>query len=240
MSDPPQTDPQPSITPIPLPSEGVGCVILFGGSFDPVTLAHTRMATEARRLAEPDAWLIFIPAARSPHKPDAPIPSDADRVEMLRLATKDIDRCTIWTDEIDRVRQARQDEPSYSINTIERARQVLGDHTRLRLLIGADQALNFHRWRDPQRILELAPPIVMPRNDLANSQALILALEQTSAWSDAELEQWGARLIDMPEIEASATHVRELLQQQAFESLQGIVHDRVLAHIRQRRIYTTP
>lgn len=234
MSESPPSDPQPGITPIALPGEGVGCVILFGGSFDPVTLAHVRMSCEARDVAEAGAWLVFVPAARSPHKAQGPIASDADRVEMLRLALAGLDRCAIWTDEIDR---ATAGEASYSIDTIERARTVLGEGVRFRLLIGSDQALSFHRWRESRRILEVATPMVMPRDGIARREDLVAAMRGVGAWSGEECERWGSWIVEMTEIDVSATRVRELLEAMNFDDLAGVVDERVIACIRDRNIY---
>ncbi len=236
MSESPPFDPHPAITPIALPGEGVDCVILFGGSFDPVTLAHVRMSCEARDVAEAGAWLVFVPAARSPHKAHGPIASDADRVEMLRLALADVDRCAIWTDEIDR---AKAGDASYSIDTIEHARTVLGEGVRLRLLIGADQALSFHRWRESRRILEVATPVVMPRDEMATHADLVAAMRRTGEWSGEECERWGSWVVEMEEMDVSATRVRELLGAGNFDDLAGVVDERVIACIRDRNCYAT-
>jgi nicotinic acid mononucleotide adenylyltransferase len=85
-----------------------------------------RLALAARDAIYPDdrhapAWLVFVPAARNPHKPTNPAATNAQRVEMLRLATADADRVAIWTDEIDR---AHETAPSFWADTIERARTI--------------------------------------------------------------------------------------------------------------------
>ena len=58
---------------------------IFGGSFDPVHLGHLILAETAREQLGLDG-LRFLPAARSPHKPDAAPTADAHRVAMLELA----------------------------------------------------------------------------------------------------------------------------------------------------------
>jgi len=42
---------------------------IFGGSFDPVHMGHLILAEQCREQARLDR-VLFIPAARPPHKPD--------------------------------------------------------------------------------------------------------------------------------------------------------------------------
>src|SRR5713101_6699269 len=58
---------------------------VFGGTFDPIHLAHLIIAEQCREQAQLDqVW--FVPAARPPHKLDRPVTPFAQRVEMLALA----------------------------------------------------------------------------------------------------------------------------------------------------------
>ena len=58
---------------------------VFGGTFDPVHLAHLILAEQCREQARLDqVW--FMPAARPPHKHEGELTPFAQRVEMLRLA----------------------------------------------------------------------------------------------------------------------------------------------------------
>jgi len=185
-------------------------VVLFGGTFDPPHRAHVELADLARRrVARTHAntpWLVFVPAARSPHKPNPPIASDRQRIAMVRLATADLPRCTIWTDEIDR---ARAGEPSYWADTIARAREAVGPVVPLWFLVGSDQAVRFHRWRQPRRILELADPLVLPREPITAADALRQAMAETGAWSEPELDRWTRAFVPIEALRAASTAVRE-------------------------------
>jgi nicotinate-nucleotide adenylyltransferase len=58
---------------------------IFGGTFNPVHLAHLRIAEEIRdtfKLAK----VIFVPAATPPHKPLADNLSFETRLAMVRMA----------------------------------------------------------------------------------------------------------------------------------------------------------
>ncbi|MFO0834021.1 MAG: nicotinate (nicotinamide) nucleotide adenylyltransferase [Phycisphaerales bacterium] len=194
----------PRPTPIPIP-EGCERALFFGGTFDPPHAAHLDLACAVRDdWMGDDAALVVIPAARSPHKQSNPIASDADRVAMLRLAAKRRVNVFVWTDEIDR------GGPSYTIDTLQRAREQRPD-TTMRLLIGSDQAREFHRWKQPREIIELADPIVMLRPPDTHGRHLLAAMRKADFWSDEELAKWSTRLETRTSNETSSTHVREIL-----------------------------
>jgi nicotinate-nucleotide adenylyltransferase len=190
-----------------VPRDAAG-VVVFGGTFDPVHAWHTRVAAAARRAAFPGgAWIVFVPAARSPFKEGGPVASDEDRVAMLRLATRRMRRAAIWPDEVER---ARGGEPSYMVETLERLRSVL-PRVPLRLLIGADQAAPFHRWREYRRVMELAEPLVALRPPIGTPATLRRALERAGVWSGPEVEAWMGRVLRAPVRDLSATRIRERL-----------------------------
>lgn len=187
--------------------EGAGGVLLFGGVFDPPHRAHVEIPQIVRDVLFGDrGWLVYVPAAKSPHKPDGPAASDADRVEMLRLATAGTVRVGIWTDEIDR----GKDGASYWVDTLARAKSVLGE-LPLRFLIGADQAAAFDRWHDSRRILEMAEPAVVLREPIGTVEALASALRETGAWSEEEIGRWCGWVVDAPLMVDASTAVRDAI-----------------------------
>ena len=217
-----------AITPMPgLGPEGP--VMLVGGSFDPPHLAHVELAVQARARVCPSAQLVYVPAARSPHKAGGPEANGVERVAMLGLALAGVDRAYVWTDELDR---AEMGEPSYWVVTIERARSLLGDDRELYFLIGADQALGFARWREPGRILGLAQAIVINRGEVRTREELEVRLagapfqrELTSAWCEVE------------HLEISATGVREAISGGKDSDLRGVLHPEVASFIAERGLY---
>jgi len=223
------------ITPIQAPADAEG-LLIFGGTFDPPTRAHVELALGARDRAAPKSWLVYVPAARSPHKQEGPLAPDADRVAMLRIALRDAHRACIWTDELDR---ADRGEPSYSLTTVERA-HAARPSARLRVLIGADQAAAFHRWRDPRRIIEIAEPVVMLRKPSESADALMEDLERTGAWSRDDLDAWRARIAEVPVMGVSATEARDLLNSVRADDprLADLLDQRVLDYIREHGLYT--
>jgi nicotinate-nucleotide adenylyltransferase len=178
-------------------------VLLFGGVFDPPHKAHTDLPRRIREhLVEPQAWLVYVPAAQSPHKPGGPEATDRDRLAMLRAATRDLPRCMIWTDEIDR------GGPSYWVQTLERAASTLPKGAQLRFIIGSDQAAAFHRWRRFRDILSIAQPVVMVRPPHKDAAGVIRAMRRAGEWTNDELDQWASWIADGPTMKASSTQIR--------------------------------
>jgi nicotinate-nucleotide adenylyltransferase len=202
-----------SVTPLQIPSDTVGLVVL-GGTFDPPHLWHTRIASAARRrLFGEKGVVVLIPAARSPLKNSGPVASDADRLAMLRLATRRMRRCVIWTDELDRAARGSGRGPSYTIDTLERLRRALRKSgvrgsIPIRLVIGADQAVKFHRWRRWRQVVKLAEPAVVLRKPHATPEQLLKAMQGSGAWSDRDLKAWARRVLPIAVRDLSSTAVR--------------------------------
>lgn len=117
-------------------------IALFGGTFDPIHNAHLTVARQAAYAFALDRVLL-IPAAHPPHKPNGHLTSYQDRYQMVDLA------CA-GDQTLAASRLEDHEGKSYSIDTIERAKQTLGA-AELFFLIGADafhEIETWHRWRD--------------------------------------------------------------------------------------------
>ena len=119
---------------------------LFGGTFDPIHIAHLTVAREAAdQFHLEQVW--FVPAAHPPHKADLTAAGFEDRFRMVELACRADAR----------FRPSRLEagaKQSYSIDTIERVR-LMGEEPYF--IIGADafaEIESWHRWRDLIRIAE--------------------------------------------------------------------------------------
>ncbi|HBS28662.1 MAG TPA: nicotinate (nicotinamide) nucleotide adenylyltransferase, partial [Phycisphaerales bacterium] len=215
---------------------GTRSVLLFGGSFDPPTLAHTRLPPRVRDALGLD-WALYLPAARSPLKSAAPGASAQDRLDMLAAALAGAERCSIGTLELDR----GDAEPSYTVDTLRTLRRALGPSVTLRLLIGTDQAAQFHRWREPREVLALAEPVVITRPDAGADGALPASMAER--WRPDEMAAWRRRLVRVPPIDASSTEARALLSNDATRDaprLLELLPGPVLHLIRDRALYKAP
>jgi len=212
---------------------GAGTVLLFGGTFDPPHIAHIDLPHRAKEACGAD-WLVYIPAAQSPHKADSPGASGDDRAAMLSAAIGSRAGTIVSRIEIDST-----DGPSYTVRTLEKIRAALGEARTIRLLIGADQAVSFHRWYEYERIIELAEPLVMLRSPDETQQTLLDSMR--SHWDEHGLARWAERIVDVPVLDVSATRVRELLDRGYIDSaeLAAMLPREVIEIIRARGLYGT-
>ena len=128
---------------------------LYGGTFDPIHAGHVAAARTLldRGLA---GVVHVVPARQSPLKDESTRADGAMRVELARLAFAEIPGVVVDDREIARP------GPSYTVDTLA---ELVREHPddRWRLIIGADNVRDFHRWRDPQQLLDLAEPLVLAR-----------------------------------------------------------------------------
>lgn len=215
-------------------------IVLFGGSFDPPTRAHTELSLRAA--VSEESRLIFIPCASSPLKQAGPIASGEQRFSMTVLAISasighraDAPRAEVSRLEIDR---ARHGEPSFFVDTL---RQFIAEHSSaasVRFVIGTDQALQFHRWREPRRILELAHAIVLTRHGHTKT-AVLAEMARNGFWSADELQVWERSFFDHEPVDLSSTLARALLAdpQAPRSRLLEVIHEPVLDYIEENGLY---
>ncbi|MDB6016762.1 MAG: nicotinate (nicotinamide) nucleotide adenylyltransferase [Pedosphaera sp.] len=128
---------------------------LYGGSFDPVHLAHLLVAQAALEEVGLER-LFFIPAAQSPFKPGMTATPAAERLRLLRLALAGQTRCEIDEQEI------KRGGVSYTVDTVrDYARRF--PKAELFYLIGADHVASLSKWREAEELARLAEFVVIPR-----------------------------------------------------------------------------
>ena len=131
-------------------------VALFGGSFDPPHHGHVAIATAAADVFDLDS-VLFAPVGRQPLKRRRSAPF-ADRLAMVELACQVDPRFSV--SELDAPRP--DGSPNYTVETLTALHEAMPD-ARLFNLVGADSFLDLRRWREPERLLELAEWIVVSR-----------------------------------------------------------------------------
>ena len=196
---------------------------IFGGTFDPVHLGHLILAEQCREQAKLDQ-VLFVPAARPPHKHEHELTKYDQRVEMLTLAISGQPAFRI--DELEKNRPG----PSFTYLTLEelRHRDPSGE---LCLLVGGDTLQDLPQWVQPRRILELATLVVMQRPgwELPELDALrqALALE-----ADFPLR---LQLVHAPLIDISSRDLRARIAQG--RSVRYMIPRAVEAYIADKGLY---
>lgn len=129
-------------------------IAVFGGTFDPVHNQHISLIRSAIKELKLDK-LIVVPAFVSPHKTLLPTLA-VDRLNMLKLALKDIEKVEISTFEID------NGGKSFSYITVEHFRNIY-KKDNLFLIVGGDNLIDFKFWKNPERILSCCTLAVFDR-----------------------------------------------------------------------------
>lgn len=200
-------------------------ILLFGGTFDPPHCAHVELATRAANAAGCER-VVYIPAAQSPLKLDAPDTAPEHRLAMLAIAVRDRPNAHISTAELER------GGVSYFIDTLEAIRARVPAGTDLCFLVGADQALHFPRWRDWQRILEEAEPVLVVRPPWTRA-TLVKALREV--YGEAGAARWIDAIVDAPLSDVSSTVLRDRLERG--EPTDSGLDDAVGAYITEHGLY---
>lgn len=198
---------------------------IFGGSFDPVHLGHLLLGEFCREQAQLDeVW--FVPVKKAPHKTDGPIALDKHRLEMLGLATWGQDGFRVNDLEIQR------GGISYTVETLEDLKQTHPE-SQFFFLMGADSLNDLGTWRSPERICELATPLVVVRGGETEPEWTIL-----QNYVDGDLAEIQRRhRIDFPAIGLSSSEIRKRVQRG--QSIRFQTPRSVEQYIRTHSIYTS-
>ena len=198
---------------------------VFGGTFDPIHIAHLAVA-EAARDALGLERVLFIPNRRPPHKPDQPVTPAADRLAMVEAAIAGNPAFATSTIEIDR------DGPSYTADTLEalRAERLsAGESGELALIVSVEAVAGLATWHEPGRVLGLAQLVVAPRDGYPDADPEAIARLVPGA--DPRIV-----VLDGPRMRLSASEIRA--RAAAGRSLRYLVPDAVAAYIGDHGLYT--
>lgn len=142
-------------------------IIIYGGSFDPIHNGHLRIAHAASMML--NANVVFVPSKAPRWK--SPEASAADRLEMLRLALKK-DGSPAFS--IDLFEMNSKTDVNYSIDLVRHI-ALTHKNTKIYLMIGADEVNSFPKWKDPDKICQLATPLYVSRPDIQIDDAVLAA-----------------------------------------------------------------
>jgi nicotinate-nucleotide adenylyltransferase len=200
---------------------------ILGGSFDPIHHGHLRLAEEAIQRLQL-ARVLLIPARPWQRETAA---NAEQRFAMVELACRGQDQLIPERLEIDRL------EPSYTVDTLRRLRQRLGDKVPLWLIVGADAFLRLSSWHNWTALETLCHLAVVPRPGVNIEQSLPPTLQDWWKQRDQHTERpsGGLVLLDAPQLEISATAIRKQIKES--RSPRYLLPDQVLDYIDHVGLY---
>ena len=199
-------------------------IVLFGGTFDPIHLGHTAVASEAAKSIGAEK-LIFIPAKRSPLKGFLPKVNDRDRLEMIALAIADEESFEVSDFEL------KKPAPSYTLKTVEAFQSEFGRDASIYWLIGADAVDDLVYWHRITDLIDACNLVTMYRAgceppDFTKFQAV---------WGRQRVETLQQNIVKTPLVDISSTEIRKRLAQGRNAS--KMLHKAVLSYIQQDSLY---
>ncbi len=143
----------------------------FGGSFDPPHFGHIALVCSLVEALNLDLVYI-VPSKQNPLK-DVPFVSSALRLEMTKLAFKDVPHTQIIEYELSNPCK------SYTVDTIKwlMEQNIEFRNAERFLLLGDDLIEQFDQWKNPSELLSLVTPVSGKRNPLAQKDSRIKCIE---------------------------------------------------------------
>ncbi len=208
---------------------------IIGGTFNPIHIAHLRIAEEIREEFDL-AKVIFVPAAAPPHKLLAGDLPFSSRYEMVKLAIRENPGFSISDIE------GKRGGKSYSIDTLRAFRTVHPDDEFF-FVIGSDSFIDIGSWREHAAIFGCCNVVVVERPGFivdALDKALPVAIAQEFCYYGAEkrLAHQSGYSVYYKEgipLEISSSVIRQL--RRAGRSIRYLVPEAVEDYIKEKRLY---
>lgn len=208
---------------------------LFGGTFNPIHYGHLRAAEEVSDFLELQR-LLFIPAARPPHKSTETVTPFRARLEMVRLAVSDHPLF-----EVSDIENQRP-EKSYSVETLRLFRREVGPAAEIYFIVGLDAMLEIETWRDFREIFKLCHFVVLDRPGYDFPALAVILKNRLSCSYQAGNQVFhhpeGSKIYFRPitRLDISSTQIRRLTV--AGRSVRYLLPETVRRYILENKLYS--
>lgn len=178
----------------------------YGGCFNPPTLAHIELAKKAIQEYKLDK-IFFVPVGKHYKKPN--LASEMQRLEMLKLATKNCKNIKILDMELNQSK-------GFSANEIFNKIEQEFNKSENYFIMGADNFLNLEKWKDAEQLIKNFKYIILERQgyDINNIISKSILLKKHSE---------NFNILKNQQIIISSTIVRNLIQEQKYEELEKYI-----------------
>ncbi len=186
---------------------------LFFGSFNPIHIGHLALANYFVEFTDLDkVWFVVSP--QNPLKKRNTLLDDYQRLYMVRLAIEDFpDKYFASNIEFS------MPKPSYTVDTLAYLKDKYPEHTFI-LIMGADNLLTLHKWKNYEVIAENYEIYVYPRPQADLSKLKISA---------------NYKIFDAPQFDISSSFIRKAIADG--KNVNFFLNDKVFKYLDEMNFY---
>lgn len=197
------------------------CIGIMGGTFDPIHNAHLTLAVQAyEQFGLDEVWI--LPNGNPPHKRDTTQAEVVHRMEMIRLAIRDIPGLRLCDME------SSGETYHYTYETLQQLNARF-PNTEFYFIMGADSLFEFDSWREPGRISRECVILAATR-DHCRREEIKKRIQELKSRYGADI-----RILDTPNMDIASEDIREMIADG--ERILDIVPPAVADYIRQNGLY---
>lgn len=186
---------------------------LFFGSFNPVHIGHLAIANYMLEFTDLDKiWFVISP--QNPLKEKNSLLPDYHRFEMVNLAIGDNSKMKASNIE------SKLPKPSFTVTTLTYLKEKYPDQHFV-LIMGSDNLLTFHKWRNFETIIQDHELYVYPRHKCEGVPQI-------------NLEK--VKYINAPIMEISSSFIRQAIKEK--KNVRYFLHEKVYDFIMDMHLYT--
>ena len=187
---------------------------LYLGTFNPIHNGHIALANYFINNTDLDeVWVVLTP--QNPFKKNNNLIQDNHRLEMANNTFNHLKNIKVSDIEF------QLDKPNYTIDTINRLSKDFPTQ-QFTLLIGEDNLVNFHHWKDYSKILDLVEVYVYPRTTDINIDQELITNNKIN-------------ILDAPKIETSSDQIRKRIKEG--DDIQSYLPKEIYKYIIEKKLY---
>jgi nicotinate-nucleotide adenylyltransferase len=191
---------------------------VFGGAFNPIHTAHLIIAEEVKEQIQLSK-VLFIPYANPPHKDANKLLNSKHRLNMISLAIEN----NKYFESSDLEIKKGQNSITYTIDTLLNLHEAYSkEQVKLYLIIGVDNLIELHTWKNPEKLFTLSEVIVI------NRPGFLIQNVENEFYNKATF-------IQAPHIDISSTDIRHRIKEK--KSIKYLVPLAVEKYILENKLY---
>ncbi|MGQ9615032.1 MAG: nicotinate-nucleotide adenylyltransferase [Spirochaetota bacterium] len=191
---------------------------IFGGTFNPIHLGHLRLAEDVREEFFLDK-VLFVPAARPPHKEMDVWIDPLHRLRMVEIAIEGNEHFLCDPVEVER------GGVSYTIDTVKYVYEKYNPEKKPFLIIGSDLIPGLDSWKSVDMLIKMVNFIVINRDGYPFEGMKKGIIMNSSHY-----------LYEKRKINIKSSEIRERLKSK--RSIRYLVTDKVFQYIIENELYT--